>query len=201
MYKNDAAATYLHEHPACTVCGRPAVFVTASRPFSAFCYGCAPTYLHQGGRALVEIVRFDSDSAAAGSVKPYGRQWDETARAYLEKHPYCERCLRHGKHTRADLVHHKTYVANGGTDGTSNLEALCHSCHEYEHKRHSKGDGNMDAQNELDNAQKTLRKYEAELYRGKAAADEAARTDEAETTEEALARLKEAEAHMYEKEA
>ena len=138
MYKNDAAATYLHEHSACTVCGRPAAFVTASRPFSTFCYGCAPTYLHHGGRALVEVVRFDSDSAAAGSV---------------------------------------------------------------EHKQHSKGDGNMDAQNELDNAQKTLRKYEAELYRGKAAAEEAARTDEAETTEEAMARLLDAEAHMYERDA
>ena len=156
-----------------------------------------------GGRLNVPESYAGRLDAEGNQLVPYGRSWDETAKAYLEKHPYCERCLKHGKHVKAALVHHKVYVKNGGKDGAHNLEALCHSCHEYEHKRHKadRFDEEASAMNEIDKDLEKLKRYEAELYRGKAAADEAARTDEAEDPEEALKRLKEAEAHMYEKEA
>ena len=141
---------------------------------------------------------------ASGNQVPYGRSWDEMAKAYLEKHPYCERCLKDGKHVKAALVHHKEYVANGGEDKASNMEALCHRCHELEHKRHHK-DMRFDRQEEedMDEVQESLerlKRYEANLYRGEKAAREAMDEQEPETVEEALERLKDIEANNWQKE-
>lgn len=143
------------------------------------------------------------EDSEGNQVKPYGRAWDDLAKAYREKHPWCERCLKKGKHVKAALVHHKKYVTAGGKDETANMEALCHSCHEYEHKRHKDERFDMKeetAMDEIKAAEERLRRYERELYRGRKAAEDAADEVEPETVEEALERLKAREAHAYEQE-
>jgi hypothetical protein len=103
--------------------------------------------------------------------KPYGREWDDKAKEYLADHPYCERCAKQGKRTKAALVHHVQYVRSGGGNGNSNLQALCHHCHEEIHKRRK-----VDNMDNLDVGQ--------------------AREDMV-TPEQALADLKAAESEMY----
>ena len=44
------------------------------------------------------------------------------------------RCVRCGKPGRLE-VHHKTKIADGGSDDLENLEALCRKCHFRAHKR------------------------------------------------------------------
>lgn len=52
----------------------------------------------------------------------------------------CERCLRKGIYNPADLIHHKRHITPENitdphvTLSFDNLEALCWSCHEKEHK-------------------------------------------------------------------
>ena len=52
----------------------------------------------------------------------------------------CERCAKKGLIVPADVVHHKVYISpeNIGDPAVTlnwkNLEALCWSCHEAEHK-------------------------------------------------------------------
>jgi 5-methylcytosine-specific restriction protein A len=54
------------------------------------------------------------------------------ARAFLDEHIFCARC-----HGFAELAHHK--VPHEGDPAlfydVNNLEPLCRSCHEYEHRR------------------------------------------------------------------
>lgn len=64
------------------------------------------------------------------------RAWKETQAAYMEsQHRVCERC-----ESVARIVHHKRYISPQNindpniTLNWNNLEALCHSCHEFEHK-------------------------------------------------------------------
>jgi 5-methylcytosine-specific restriction endonuclease McrA len=57
--------------------------------------------------------------------------WRELRAAQLNKHPLCQRCLRHGYVTPASVVHHKT--AHKGDEQSfrdaNNLESLCAACH------------------------------------------------------------------------
>ena len=52
----------------------------------------------------------------------------------------CERCLSLGIYTPAQMVHHKIYLSADSYSkpeialNTDNLEALCHKCHNREHK-------------------------------------------------------------------
>ena len=59
-------------------------------------------------------------------------RWTRMSRAYLDAHMFCEKCGRF-----AELTHHR--VPHGGDPALfydeANLEALCRSCHEYEHRR------------------------------------------------------------------
>lgn len=67
--------------------------------------------------------------------------WFNCKEAYLEKMNHlCERCLKEGKYTPAEIVHHKTYLTdeNFGDPalmfGFDNLECLCAAHHNEEHK-------------------------------------------------------------------
>jgi len=52
----------------------------------------------------------------------------------------CERCLKRGMYVPGRIVHHKTYLTPENISDPavafdwSNLELLCRSCHELEHK-------------------------------------------------------------------
>lgn len=69
------------------------------------------------------------------------KTWIRCKETYLNKvNHLCERCLAKGLYEPADFVHHKIYLTNenfGNPElmyGFDNLEALCFSCHNEEHK-------------------------------------------------------------------
>lgn len=79
------------------------------------------------------------------------KEWIELRDDVLRSNHYeCQHCLRHGKYTRAVMVHHvnevrkrpdmalsKTYIDKEGRE-QKNLVPLCFACHEAEHDRFEK---------------------------------------------------------------
>ena len=65
----------------------------------------------------------------------YDSRWEKARKQYLLAHLWCEECLKQGKYTRADTVHHK--IEHKGDYGLfwdeSNWEAICPSCHSRIH--------------------------------------------------------------------
>lgn len=65
------------------------------------------------------------------------RRWQALRAGKLGRSPWCERCLRHGRHTPASEVHHIRPVedARTGEDmelrcySYGNLMSLCRECH------------------------------------------------------------------------
>ena len=66
--------------------------------------------------------------------KRYGRAWKKIRARFLLRHPLCEQCLREGRLTPAEEVHHILPLADGGTSERSNLISLCRSCHMKAHE-------------------------------------------------------------------
>lgn len=76
-------------------------------------------------------------------AKPFylSQEWRRAREACLKKAGYlCERCLKKGLITPAQIVHHRIHLTPENIkdskirSGLDNLEALCFSCHEREHK-------------------------------------------------------------------
>ena len=61
--------------------------------------------------------------------KRYGSQWRKIRALYVKAHPLCEECLKHGRTTPVEQVHHIVPLSDGGTHDFSNLMSLCKSCH------------------------------------------------------------------------
>lgn len=68
--------------------------------------------------------------------------WRKCREAYLQTVDYlCERCTAAGRVVAADVVHHKIYLTEKNINNPSitlahaHLAALCHTCHNREHKR------------------------------------------------------------------
>ena len=59
----------------------------------------------------------------------YGRAWKRIRDRYMNAHPLCERCLSEGRYVKAEQVHHKLPLAEGGTHRDDNLMSLCSACH------------------------------------------------------------------------
>ncbi|WP_204398932.1 HNH endonuclease [Arcanobacterium pluranimalium] len=59
----------------------------------------------------------------------YGARWRKIRAAYITAHPLCEDCLAASRYTPAQEVHHILPLEHGGTHDTSNLRALCKTCH------------------------------------------------------------------------
>lgn len=57
---------------------------------------------------------------------------------YVQAHPLCEQCLKQGRTTPTEEVHHIIPLSRGGTHSTDNLMSLCQSCHNKIH--HDLGD-------------------------------------------------------------
>ena len=70
-------------------------------------------------------------------------QWHELRRQYLTAHPLCEICKSNGLYVSATEIHHITPCETALTDSEmqylmfslTNLQALCHDCHQAEHRR------------------------------------------------------------------
>ena len=67
------------------------------------------------------------------------KAWRTKRKAYRQKHPLCERCLKRGLYVPAQCVHHKVHISEQNYYdhaillGDENLESLCNECHEKEH--------------------------------------------------------------------
>ena len=61
--------------------------------------------------------------------KIYGGEWKKIRKRYAAAHPLCEMCLKEGRFTPVEEVHHIKPVSQGGTHEWSNLMSLCRSCH------------------------------------------------------------------------
>ena len=70
--------------------------------------------------------------------KKYGRAWKKIRDRYVQAHPLCEQCLKQGRTTPAEEVHHIIPLSRGGTHSTDKLMSLCQSCHNKIH--HDLGD-------------------------------------------------------------
>ena len=63
----------------------------------------------------------------------YGFRWHKIRQRYAKAHPLCELCLKEGRYTPVEEVHHILPIAKGGTHDESNLMSLCRSCHNKIH--------------------------------------------------------------------
>ena len=70
--------------------------------------------------------------------RKYGRAWKRIRDNYVKQHPLCELCLKEGRLTPVQEVHHILPISQGGKHDRSNLMALCQSCHTKLH--HDLGD-------------------------------------------------------------
>ena len=73
--------------------------------------------------------RYNSLSRPKDTNKKYGRAWRKVRERYVQSHPLCEQCLKEGRMTPTEEVHHIKPVSQGGTHSSSNLMSLCKSCH------------------------------------------------------------------------
>ena len=70
-----------------------------------------------------------------------GIQRDATYRA---RHPLCEECERNGRVALAQVVDHIIEIADGGDPvDPSNLQSLCHACHNRKHRVKAPADGGI----------------------------------------------------------
>lgn len=67
--------------------------------------------------------------------------WKHCRESYKKKAGgLCERCQKEGKIVPAEVIHHRVHLTESNVNDPrislsfSNLEALCWSCHEKEHK-------------------------------------------------------------------
>ena len=88
-------------------------------------------------RKLVES-RYNKYGRSPDVHKKYGRAWKRIRDRYAAEHPLCEMCLKEGRLTSVEEVHHIVPVSQGGTHDRGNLMSLCQSCHTKIH--HEIGD-------------------------------------------------------------
>lgn len=72
---------------------------------------------------------YDKFHRAPDHDKKYGNNWRRIRSLYVKKHPLCERCLKEGRMTPVEEVHHIIPLSRGGTNQFVNLMSLCQSCH------------------------------------------------------------------------
>lgn len=102
-----------------------------------YCENCMPIYEANKAKYKAENAkRYDVKRRGERETKFYkSKAWQKLAAATLARRGYkCERCGDY-----ATQVHHKKYIS---TDegwqrrfDVTNLEILCHKCHNEEHKR------------------------------------------------------------------
>lgn len=76
-----------------------------------------------------EARRYERYQRDPATSKRYGSAWRKVRDRYRAAHPLCEHCLELGRFTSAQDVHHIKPLAQGGTNDSDNLRALCTPCH------------------------------------------------------------------------
>ena len=82
--------------------------------------------------------QYDRYERAPHTASKYGRAWHRIRARYAAEHPLCEQCLKEGRVTLVEEVHHIVPLSRGGTHADDNLMSLCQSCHTKIH--HDLGD-------------------------------------------------------------
>ena len=82
--------------------------------------------------------QYNKYERSADVNKKYGRAWKRIRDRYAAAHPLCEMCLKEGRLTPVEEVHHIVPLSQGGTHRNDNLMSLCQSCHTKIH--HDLGD-------------------------------------------------------------
>ena len=68
------------------------------------------------------------DRGAAGFY--HSQEWRKLRQSFLAEHPFCEKCRKSGRLTKATVVDHIIPIKQGGPAlDESNLQALCAACH------------------------------------------------------------------------
>lgn len=92
--------------------------------------GC-PNLVPSGSVYCDEHRALHPEYVRGASGRGYDSRWQKARKRFLEAHPLCEECLKHGRYTKAtDVDHIKAH--RGDKDlfwDMSNWQALCHSCH------------------------------------------------------------------------
>lgn len=83
-------------------------------------------------RVLME-KHYEHFSRGYKPSKRYGNNWRKVRARYVHSHPFCEMCLKEGRITPVEEVHHIIPLSEGGTNDESNLMSLCRSCHQKVH--------------------------------------------------------------------
>ena len=94
---------------------------------------CEPGQTYCAKHKTRETVNYNKHIRPEDPNKRYGWRWKKIRDRYAAAHPLCEECLKEGKITPMDEVHHILPINRGGTDEETNLMSLCHSCHEKIH--------------------------------------------------------------------
>lgn len=81
----------------------------------------------------------DSDNRESSYRRGYDRQWQKVRTIKLSNDPYCERCKSNHRIVPAVMVHHKD--RDSKNNRYENLESICRSCHNEEHKEEVFGHG------------------------------------------------------------
>ena len=76
-----------------------------------------------------ENQRYEKFVRDPEAKRRYGRAWKRIRDRHAAQHPLCEMCLKNGKVTPTEEVHHIVPLSCGGTHASDNLMSLCKSCH------------------------------------------------------------------------
>lgn len=99
---------------------------------------------HPGCDRLIESGRFCESHKGDvwqkhGKAHTYGGDWARRRAYVMARDEYlCQPCLKAGRVTQAAHVDHIIPVAEGGTDGLDNLQAICESCHKVKTQEEAK---------------------------------------------------------------
>lgn len=78
-------------------------------------------------------LRYKQDQTRPGArQRGYTAVWEKVRKSFLSANPICERCKANNEIVLARLVHHRD--RNPKNNEWANLEALCTTCHDAEHK-------------------------------------------------------------------
>lgn len=112
------------------------VMVMPSKPKKPCAYPGCPNLTHDTYCEKHQSLRhkqYDRYSRAHNHDKKYGNNWKRIRANYVKSHPLCEKCLKEGRITTVEEVHHIIPLSRGGTNQFCNLMSLCQSCHTKTH--------------------------------------------------------------------
>ena len=82
-----------------------------------------------------ENRRYERYGRDKDTKRRYGRAWKRIRDRYITAHPLCEECLKEGRYTKAEQVHHIKPLKEGGGHNDENLMSLCAPCHSRIHAK------------------------------------------------------------------